>query len=62
MPSTTRVTVGATIRVPADGYRFGALWAELRGHEVNPDGTLRIRQRFAFVRLDRAVAVEVPSR
>lgn len=81
MPPTPRVTVGATIRVSADAYRFGrgpltlritevlgvgrfegALWAELRGHELNPDGTLRTRRRFAFVRLDRAVAVEVPAR
>ncbi|MCM0677506.1 hypothetical protein NCC78_22845 [Micromonospora phytophila] len=74
------LTVGTTIRVPADAYRFGegpltlriteilsvgpfegARWAELRGHEVNPDGTLRARQRYAFVRVDRARTVEVPS-
>lgn len=74
------VVAGATIRVPADAYRFGegpltlritevlsvgpfegSQWAEVRGHEVNPDGTLRIRERFAFVRVDRARAVEVPS-
>ncbi|MEV0805769.1 hypothetical protein [Micromonospora sp. NPDC050200] len=75
------LTVGATIRVPADAYRFGAgpltlritevlsvgpfegaQWAELRGHEVNPDGTLRTGERFAFVRVDRAGVVEVPAR
>ncbi|MGS2613880.1 hypothetical protein ACVCAH_05000 [Micromonospora sp. LZ34] len=39
----------------------GAEWAELRGHEVNPDGTLRVRQRYAFVRVDRATIVRVPS-
>jgi hypothetical protein len=74
------LTVGTTIRVPADWYRFGEgpltlwitevvsvgpfegrEWAELRGHEVNPDGTLRVRERFAFVRVDRARVVWVPS-
>lgn len=69
----TPLTVGATIRVPDDAYRFGEgpltlritevlsvgpfegrVWAEVRGHEVTPDGALRARARFAFVRVDRA--------
>ncbi|MGC4764722.1 hypothetical protein ACLQ20_17865 [Micromonospora sp. DT46] len=40
----------------------GAEWVELRGRELNPDGTLRPRERYASVRLDRATVVGVPSR
>ncbi|SCG78476.1 hypothetical protein GA0070609_5602 [Micromonospora echinaurantiaca] len=39
----------------------GAEWAEVRGHEVHPDGTLRIRQSCALVRVDQARPVEVWS-
>ncbi|MCM0675839.1 hypothetical protein NCC78_14245 [Micromonospora phytophila] len=39
----------------------GAEWAELRGRELNPDGALRARERYAFVRVDRATVVPVPS-
>ncbi|MER7891967.1 hypothetical protein ABTX15_19315 [Micromonospora sp. NPDC094482] len=72
------LTVGTTIRVPEEAYRFGegpltllitevlsvgpfqgAEWAEVRGHEVHPDGTLRARQSYALVRVDRARQVEV---
>lgn len=35
----------------------GQTWAELRGHDVHPDGTLAARERFAFVRVDRVKVV-----
>ncbi|MEV1331679.1 hypothetical protein AB0J20_19140 [Micromonospora costi] len=37
----------------------GTEWAELKGHDVRPDGTLAPRERFAFVRVDRARVVWV---
>ncbi|MEU5791295.1 hypothetical protein ABZ754_26690 [Micromonospora purpureochromogenes] len=35
----------------------GALWVELIGRDVRPDGSVDLRQRFALVRLDRTVVV-----
>ncbi|MBQ0894131.1 hypothetical protein KBX37_13670 [Micromonospora sp. U56] len=35
----------------------GALWVELVGRDVRPDGSVDLRQRFALVRLDRTVVV-----
>ncbi|MEV4466380.1 hypothetical protein AB0J51_22500 [Micromonospora echinofusca] len=32
----------------------GRLWAEVRGHQVDSDGTVRPRERFASIRVDRA--------
>ncbi|MEU4642681.1 hypothetical protein [Micromonospora sp. NPDC023814] len=40
----------------------GAEWVELRGRELALDGTLRRRERYAFVRVDRATVVTVPAR
>ncbi|WP_176737348.1 hypothetical protein [Micromonospora citrea] len=51
-PLTLRVT-----EVLSVGPFEGRVWAEVRGHEVTPDGTLRSRARFAFVRLDRVRVV-----
>ncbi|MFG3714919.1 hypothetical protein [Micromonospora sp. NPDC047730] len=47
-PLTLRITEVLSI-----GPFEGRVWAEVRGHEVTPDGTLRARARFAFVRVDR---------
>ncbi|MGS2617243.1 hypothetical protein ACVCAH_22360 [Micromonospora sp. LZ34] len=74
------LTVGSTIRVPEDSYRFGTgpltlhvteilsrgpfeghVWAEVRGHDVREDGSLAVRARFAFVRVDRVRVVRVVS-
>ncbi|WBB65957.1 hypothetical protein [Micromonospora sp. WMMD812] len=38
-----------------------AEWAEVRGHEVHPDGSLRARQCQALVRVDQARPVELRS-
>ncbi|MGN9806010.1 hypothetical protein [Micromonospora sp. L32] len=35
----------------------GALWVELSGQDVRPDGSTDLRQRFALVRADRTVVV-----
>ncbi|NYF58849.1 hypothetical protein [Micromonospora purpureochromogenes] len=35
----------------------GALWVELIGRNVRPDGSVDVRQRFALVRLDRTSVV-----
>jgi hypothetical protein len=48
-PLTLRIT-----EVLSVGPFEGRVWAEVRGHEVTPDGALRARVRFAFVRVDRA--------
>ncbi|MEU4382309.1 hypothetical protein [Micromonospora echinofusca] len=39
------------------------LWAEVRGHQVDPDGTVRPRERFASIRVDRArvLATDAPG-
>ncbi|MDZ5447741.1 hypothetical protein U2F26_34400 [Micromonospora sp. 4G57] len=43
--------------VVSRGPYDGQVWAELRGHDVHPDGTLVARERFAFVRVDRVRVV-----
>ncbi|MEW2379284.1 hypothetical protein AB0883_24735 [Micromonospora sp. NPDC047812] len=35
----------------------GRLWAEVRGHQVDSDGTVHPRERFASIRVDRARVV-----
>ncbi|WP_157744361.1 hypothetical protein [Micromonospora viridifaciens] len=35
----------------------GHTWAELRGHDARPDGSLSVRERFALVRVDKARVV-----
>ncbi|MEU6072255.1 hypothetical protein [Micromonospora sp. NPDC047074] len=40
----------------------GAEWVELRGREFAPDGTLRPRERYASVRVDRATVARGPAR
>ncbi|WP_446214228.1 hypothetical protein [Micromonospora sp. IBSANI012] len=35
----------------------GALWVELVGRDVRPDGSIDPRERFALVQLDRTVVV-----
>ncbi|MEU4641091.1 hypothetical protein [Micromonospora sp. NPDC023814] len=47
-PLTLRITEVLSI-----GPFEGRVWAEVRGHEITPDGALRTRARFAFVRVDR---------
>ncbi|MEU7995836.1 hypothetical protein AB0B83_10920 [Micromonospora sp. NPDC049060] len=56
-PLTLRVT-----EVLSVGPFEGRLWAEVRGHQVNADGTLRPRERFASIRVDRArvIATDTP--
>ncbi|MEU4641210.1 hypothetical protein [Micromonospora sp. NPDC023814] len=39
----------------------GATWAELKGREVREDGSLAVRERYAFVRVDRVQPVAVRS-
>ncbi|MEU5946471.1 hypothetical protein ABZ793_13025 [Micromonospora sp. NPDC047465] len=51
-PLTLRITEVLSI-----GPFEGRVWAEVRGHEVTPDGTLRARARFAFVRVDRVTLI-----
>lgn len=45
-------------RRPVDGV----VWADLRGHEVHPDGTIRARPRHVSVRLDRVTVIRSASR
>ncbi|MGW4500514.1 hypothetical protein ACWENR_18105 [Micromonospora sp. NPDC004336] len=40
----------------------GAEWVEVRGRELTPAGTLRPRERYAFVRVDRATVVRAAAR
>ncbi|SCL58578.1 hypothetical protein GA0070606_2957 [Micromonospora citrea] len=40
----------------------GAEWVEVRGRELTPGGTLRPRERYAFVRVDRATVVRAAAR
>ncbi|MFG1891840.1 hypothetical protein ACGFIR_28715 [Micromonospora sp. NPDC049051] len=51
-PLTLRI-----VEVLSAGLFEGHLWAEVRGHQVNADGTLRSRERFASIRVDRARVV-----
>ncbi|MER5336525.1 hypothetical protein [Micromonospora sp. NPDC002717] len=51
-PLTLRITEVLSI-----GPFEGRVWAEVRGHELTPDGTLRARARFAFVRVDRVMLI-----
>ncbi|PWU46746.1 hypothetical protein DLJ47_31895 [Micromonospora sp. S4605] len=39
----------------------GAEWAELKGREVRPDGSIAVRERYAFVRVDRVTNVQVTA-
>ncbi|MBQ1076478.1 hypothetical protein KBX06_25475 [Micromonospora sp. C31] len=48
-PLTLRIT-----EVLSVGPFEGRLWAEVRGHQVDADGTVRPRERFASIRVDRA--------
>ncbi|MBM0225510.1 hypothetical protein [Micromonospora sp. ATA51] len=43
--------------VVSRGPYDGQVWAEVRGHDVHPDGTLVARERFAFVRVDQVRVV-----
>ncbi|MGN9804625.1 hypothetical protein [Micromonospora sp. L32] len=35
----------------------GERWAELRGHDVRPDGSVDPRERYASVRVDRVTVI-----
>ncbi|GAA2700092.1 hypothetical protein GCM10010429_02450 [Micromonospora olivasterospora] len=48
--------------VVSRGPRDGAVWAELRGRDVRPDGSLAPCERFASVRVDKVAVVRVPVR
>ncbi|NJP31462.1 hypothetical protein [Micromonospora thermarum] len=39
----------------------GAIWVQLKGRQVRPDGSLAVRERYAAVRLDAVTEVE-PAR
>ncbi|WP_146603957.1 hypothetical protein [Micromonospora deserti] len=69
--------VGHVIRVPEGSYTFGTgtlmlhvsevigrgpyEGAELKGREVREDGSVAVRERYAFVRVDRVTDIEVTS-
>ncbi|MEV4664343.1 hypothetical protein AB0J85_20625 [Micromonospora echinofusca] len=57
-PLTLRIT-----EVLSVGPFEDRLWAEVRGHQVDPDGTVRPRERFASIRVDRArvLATDAPG-
>ncbi|MFG1774836.1 hypothetical protein ACGFIG_00175 [Micromonospora sp. NPDC049048] len=55
-PLTLRI-----VEVLSAGLFEGRLWAEVRGHQVNADGTLRSRERFASIRVDRARVVTLDT-